>query len=252
MKRRDVPPADMTPGVDDMLDEQTADRMLAGLVSAADTPPGYRPVAELLDHARQGASTGALQGDLGDMIALADRGSIRTAPRKRRPRARLVAIPVVAAMAAATGAAYAGVTNPVPAITHAISSLFTHPTSPAVGTTRSSHTPVWNTRYLSGDRTSSRSARGCTFAAGVAGADDLQTTCVTAASVATLRYTFAVPAAVTGTPTFSVDDVRACCTSTRITETLTRPARTTIQISMTVRGVGRIDIPTVSVGYYTS
>ncbi|HEY7258128.1 MAG TPA: hypothetical protein VH459_03625 [Gaiellales bacterium] len=92
------------------LDDETADRMLAGDVDPADAPPGYAAVAELLETARAAAgmpvpaaSTARRPSDLGVTQATSTRRTVR---RSRSGRRR---IPVLAAVAfcAMTGGAYA-------------------------------------------------------------------------------------------------------------------------------------------------
>jgi len=92
------------------LDDETADRMLAGVVDPADAPPGYSAVAELLETARAAASvpvpaaaTVRRPFDLGGTEA-ASTGRVVRGPRLGRRR-----IPVLAAVAfcAMTGGAYA-------------------------------------------------------------------------------------------------------------------------------------------------
>jgi hypothetical protein len=91
------------------LDDETADRMLAGVVDPADAPPGYSAVAELLETARAAASvpvpaaTTVRPFDLGGTEA-ASTGRVVRGPRLGRRR-----IPVLAAVAfcAMTGGAYA-------------------------------------------------------------------------------------------------------------------------------------------------
>ena len=92
------------------LDDETADRMLAGVVDPADAPPGYSAVAELLETARVAASvpvpaatTVRRPFDLGGTEA-ASTGRVVRGPRLGRRR-----IPVLAAVAfcAMTGGAYA-------------------------------------------------------------------------------------------------------------------------------------------------
>jgi hypothetical protein len=92
------------------LDDETAERMLAGIVDPADAPPGYAAVAELLETARSGAGVPvpapAAARPLGD-FALLERASLESAVR--RPRAGRRRVPVLAAVAfcAMTGGAYA-------------------------------------------------------------------------------------------------------------------------------------------------
>jgi hypothetical protein len=97
------------------LDDETADRMLAGGVEPADAPPGYAAVAELLQTARFAAGVPVPAAtpshhpvDLGLAASAANTRAVR------RPRSGRRRIPVLAAVAfcAMTGGAYAaGVTG---------------------------------------------------------------------------------------------------------------------------------------------
>ena len=86
------------------LDDETADRMLAGDVDPADAPPGYAAVAELLETARTAAGmpvpaslTAHRPSDLGVIQATsAGRAAGRTRSRRR-------SIPVLAAVALRAG-----------------------------------------------------------------------------------------------------------------------------------------------------
>jgi hypothetical protein len=96
------------------LDDETADRMLAGRVDRADAPPGFEALGELLEAARAGARRPALAAlaahrpvDLG----LAEKPTHATHRRRSMlittPRLRLSALAAVAALSGMTGAAYA-------------------------------------------------------------------------------------------------------------------------------------------------
>lgn len=61
---------------DDFLDPGTAERMLDGAVAPADAPPGFGPVAELLDAARGGVTPPA--ADIGVLASAARAGAGRT------------------------------------------------------------------------------------------------------------------------------------------------------------------------------
>lgn len=117
------------------LDEETADRMLAGRVDPADAPPGFEAVGELLEAARAVARRQALAAltarrpvDLG----LVEKPNHMTQRRRSMlvtaPNLRLSALAAAAALSAMTGAAYAagvpaaaaavlqrlGITSPAP------------------------------------------------------------------------------------------------------------------------------------------
>ena len=96
------------------LDDETADRMLAGRVDPADAPPGFEAVSELLEAARAGARGPALAAlaarhpvDLG----LAETRTHITHRRRSMllttPKLRLSALAAAAALSGMTGAAYA-------------------------------------------------------------------------------------------------------------------------------------------------
>jgi hypothetical protein len=97
------------------LDDETADRMLAGGVEPADAPPGYAAVAELLQTARSAAGVPVPAAT--PSLPPVDLGLAATATGTRvlrRPRSGRRRIPVLAAVAfcAMTGGAYAaGVTG---------------------------------------------------------------------------------------------------------------------------------------------
>ena len=97
------------------LDDETADRMLAGGVGPADAPPGYAAVAALLQTARSAAGVPVPAANPSHPpvdLGLADTAS--GAQAVRRPRSGRRRIPVLAAVAfcAMTGGAYAaGVTG---------------------------------------------------------------------------------------------------------------------------------------------
>ena len=92
------------------LDDETADRMLAGAVDPADAPPGYAAVAELLETARAAAgmpvpaaSTARRPLDLGVIQAT----SAGRAGRRIRPGRRRISVLAAVAFCAMTGGAYA-------------------------------------------------------------------------------------------------------------------------------------------------
>lgn len=89
---------------DDFLDPGTAERMLDGSVAPADAPPGFGPVAELLDAARGGVTPPP--ADLGALASAARAGAGRTdspeTPTPGRP-------PVLAKFLTLKAAAVAGV-----------------------------------------------------------------------------------------------------------------------------------------------
>jgi hypothetical protein len=92
------------------LDDETADRMLAGGVEPADAPPGYAAVAELLQAARSAAGVPVPAATPSHLPV--DLGLAATAMGTRavqRPRSGRRRIPVLAAVAfcAMTGGAYA-------------------------------------------------------------------------------------------------------------------------------------------------
>ena len=72
------------------LDDETADRMLAGVVDPADAPPGYAAVAELLETARTAAgmpvpaaSTAGRPSDLGVTQTTSTGRAVRRDPPAR-------------------------------------------------------------------------------------------------------------------------------------------------------------------------
>jgi hypothetical protein len=91
------------------LDDETADRMLAGVIDRADAPPGYAAVTELLETARSAAGVpvpaAAVASRPGDQRPV-DRAAVEAARRQPFGRRR---VPVLAAVAfcAMTGGAYA-------------------------------------------------------------------------------------------------------------------------------------------------
>ena len=92
------------------LDDETVDRMLAGVVDPADAPPGYAAVTELLGAARSAAGVPvpatAVPRRPGDLGLVEPVSAERTARRWQSGRRR---VPVLAAVAfcAMTGGAYA-------------------------------------------------------------------------------------------------------------------------------------------------
>jgi hypothetical protein len=92
------------------LDDETADRMLAGAVDPADAPPGYAAVVELLETARAAAgmpvpaaSTARRPSDLGVVQAT----SAGRAVRHTRSGRRRISVLAAVAFCAMTGGAYA-------------------------------------------------------------------------------------------------------------------------------------------------
>jgi hypothetical protein len=115
--RRDVQPEPAA------LDERTAERLLAGRLGRAETPPGYARVAELLGAAAGPAAPGELAGE--DAALAAFRSAIRPTPiharrsRRQPPRTRRFALKLAAAavlvVLSLAGAAGATGTLPEPA-----------------------------------------------------------------------------------------------------------------------------------------
>jgi hypothetical protein len=96
------------------LDDETADRMLAGRVDPADAPPGFEAVGKLLEAARTGAKRPAVAAVVvRHRTDLRSIGSPTRTPQRRRsmlvttPKLRLSVFAAVAVLAAMTGAAYA-------------------------------------------------------------------------------------------------------------------------------------------------
>jgi hypothetical protein len=94
------------------LDEETADRMLAGVVDPADAPPGFEAVGRLLETVRGGSRRAVAAGPAGAALlepkpaAPQRRGGqsmVTTTPH----RIRISAVAIAAALCATTGAAYA-------------------------------------------------------------------------------------------------------------------------------------------------
>ena len=121
------------------LDDETADRMLAGRVDPADAPPGFEAVGKLLEAARAGArgpALAALPARRSVDLSLAEKPTHVTHRRRSMllttPKLRLSALAAAAALSGMTGAAYAaglpaaasstasavlqrlGITNPAP------------------------------------------------------------------------------------------------------------------------------------------
>jgi translation initiation factor IF-2 len=96
-----------------MLDQDTADRLLAGAVAPEDAPPGYAGVARLLDAAARAEPTAAEAAGEPEMVATMARvvRSSRTGsppPRRRFTRRTVAAGLVFAGLAGTAGLASAG------------------------------------------------------------------------------------------------------------------------------------------------
>jgi hypothetical protein len=96
------------------LDDETADRMLAGRVDPADAPPGFEAVGKLLEAARAGArgpALAALAARRSVDLSLAEKPTHVTHRRRSMllttPKLRLSALAAAAALSGMTGAAYA-------------------------------------------------------------------------------------------------------------------------------------------------
>ena len=92
------------------LDDETADRMLAGVVDPADAPPGYAAVTGLLETARSGAGVpvpATVAGHRPAHFGLIEPASVATAARRQRSRRRRVPVLAAVAFCAMTGGAYA-------------------------------------------------------------------------------------------------------------------------------------------------
>ena len=214
----------------DLLDEDTADRMLGGLVSAADAPPGYAPVAELLAAAR-----GDREGEQADVLPL-----LRPLHRSHRSL-RLIAVLAAVVLVLAASAAYADVL-PVSttSIRQAVNTMLDQTPAPVTpGATR------WQTRYVAGAEPASISGT-CTAARnGNTGA--LRLTCPAAASSAVVRYHFAVAGA-RSIPTFAVETT---ATATGLQRTsISRVSKGRLVLTVRVNGKGVVDIRSVSIGFY--
>jgi len=85
------------------LDARTADRLLSGDLSPDDMPPGYHPVAQLLDAAGAGQTSGALAGEKATVAAMraATLGSLASVPAhpKKTMVSRVLAVKAAAAAA---------------------------------------------------------------------------------------------------------------------------------------------------------
>jgi hypothetical protein len=92
------------------LDDETADRMLAGVVDPADAPPGYAAVTGLLETARSGAGVpvpATVAGHRPAHFGLIEPASVVTAARRQRSGRRRVPVLAAVAFCAMTGGAYA-------------------------------------------------------------------------------------------------------------------------------------------------
>ena len=86
------------------LDDETADRMLAGGVGPADAPPGYADVAELLERARSAAGLPVPVASSG-RLGLVD--PVPAVPARRARSGRRVPVLAAVAFCVMTGGAYA-------------------------------------------------------------------------------------------------------------------------------------------------
>jgi len=97
------------------LDDETADRMLAGGVEPADAPPGYAAVTALLQTARSAAGVPVPAATMSHPpvdLGLADSASGTQAARRQRSGRRHIPVLAAVAFCAMTGGAYAaGVTG---------------------------------------------------------------------------------------------------------------------------------------------
>jgi hypothetical protein len=215
----------------DLLDEDTADRMLGGLVTAADAPPGYAPVAVLLAIAR------------GDVEPESDRPyvAVRRA-RGSHYRMRLVALLAAVGLVLAAGASYADV-MPVStaSIRQAVNTMLEQSPPPvAAGATH------WQTRYQPGAEPAS--VTGSCRPVRDLGTGALRLSCPDAASSAVVRYAFAVQGARAGVPTFAVETGR---TASGLLRTSISPVtRGRLVLTVRVKGKGAVDIRSVSIGFY--
>jgi len=94
------------------LDEETADRMLAGVVDPADAPPGFEAVGRLLETVRGGSRRTVAAGAAGGALlepkpAAAQRRGGQAMVTTTPHRIRISAVAMAAALCATTGAAYA-------------------------------------------------------------------------------------------------------------------------------------------------
>jgi hypothetical protein len=86
------------------LDEETAERMLAGVVDPADAPPGYADVVELLERARSAAGL-PVPAVSSARLGLVD--PVPAMPVRRAPTSRRIPVLAAVAFCAMTGGAYA-------------------------------------------------------------------------------------------------------------------------------------------------
>lgn len=216
----------------DLLDEDTADRMLGGLVSAADAPPGYAPVATLLAVAR------------GDVEPEAERPPLTVRRPAHRPhyRGRLVALLAAVALVLAAGASYADVLPVSTAsIRQAVNTMLEQSPPPvAAGATH------WQTRYLPGAQPASVTG-SCTQLRNL-GTGTLRLTCGSPASSAVVRYVFTVRGARAGVPTVAVETGPAAPGLLRTS--ISPVARGRLVLSLRVNGKGVVEIHSVSIGFY--
>lgn len=215
----------------DLLDEDTADRMLGGLVSSADAPPGYAPVAQLLAAAR------------GDRKSEAIRPPAVVRPARRgHYTVRLVALLAAVGLVLAAGASYADVL-PVStsSIRQAVNTMLEQSPQPAAaGATR------WQTRYLPGADPASVS--GSCRPARDPSSGTLRLSCPAATSSAIVRYEFAVTGARAGVPTFAVETGPTA--SGLLRTSISRVAKGRLQLTVRMNGRGVVDIRSVSIGFY--
>ena len=214
----------------DLLDEDTADRMLGGQVSPADAPPGYGPVAVLLAAAR---------GEAAAETAYPAPVALRA--RRAHHWMRLTAVLAAAILVLAAGASYADVLPVSPAsIRQAVNTMLEQAPPVTAGATH------WQTRYLPG--AAPVSIGGSCAAARDVGAGTLQLSCPAAESGAIVRYAFAVTGARAGVPTFSVETGPAA--SGLLRESIGRIANGRLVLTVRVNGQGVVDIHSVSIGFY--
>ena len=215
----------------DLLDEDTADRMLGGQVSPADAPPGYAPVAVLLAAAR-----GEVEPEAQHQAPIA-----RPA-RRSHHRVRLVVVLAAVVLVLAAGASYADVLPVSPAsIRQAVNTMLEQ--TPAPATAGATH---WQTRYLPG--ADPALIGGSCSAARDAGAGTLRLSCPAAGSSAIVRYAFIVAGVRAGVPTFSVETGPTA--SGLLRESISRVAKGRLVLTVRVNGKGVVDIHSVSIGFY--
>jgi hypothetical protein len=214
----------------DLLDEDTADRMLGGLVSPADAPPGYAPVAELLAAAR-----GDREG-----------GSAVHAPvvrplRRSHHGARLVALLAAVMLVVAASASYADVLPVSTAsIQQAVNTMLDQTPAPVTPGARR-----WVPEYMAGADPAS-AAGTCT-----AGRDTvtgtLRLSCPAASSQEVVRYDFAAKR-VASAPTFGVETGPKA--SGLLRTSISRVSHGRLVLTVRVTGPGVLDVRSVRIGYY--